>query len=250
MAMTIVYEVGNNLYVNLTNKCPCSCTFCIRNNGDGAYGSDSLWLEHDPSDQEIIQALKEHNFKNYKEIVFCGYGEPTERLDCLTAAASFIKKNDGPPIRLNTNGLADLIHGKPVAYKLQGLCDIVSISLNAGTKEEYLKVTRPSFGDKSFEAMQRFAIDCKKYVKTVIFTVVDVIGSEEITAAQEIADQTGYSFAGKKIRKLILIKMERLSIKCVPFNFNTFRSRISSFRRRHRHNNEQYMLRPYCKSIL
>ena len=198
MAMTIVYEVGNNLYVNLTNKCPCSCTFCIRNNGDGAYGSDSLWLEHDPSDQEIIQALKEHNFKNYKEIVFCGYGEPTERLDCLTAAASFIKKNDGPPIRLITNGLADLIHGKPVAYKLQGLCDIVSISLNAGTKEEYLKVTRPSFGDKSFEAMQRFAIDCKKYVKTVIFTVVDVIGSEEITAAQEIADKLGIPLRVRK----------------------------------------------------
>ena len=198
MAMTIVYEVGNNLYVNLTNKCPCSCTFCIRNNGDGAYGSDSLWLEHDPSDQEIIQALKEHNFKNYKEIVFCGYGEPTERLDCLTAAASFIKKNDGPPIRLNTKGLADLIHGKPVAYKLQGLCDIVSISLNAGTKEEYLKVTRPSFGDKSFEAMQRFAIDCKKYVKTVIFTVVDVIGSEEITAAQEIADKLGIPLRVRK----------------------------------------------------
>lgn len=198
MAMTIVYEVGNNLYVNLTNKCPCSCTFCIRNNGDGAYGSDSLWLEHDPSDQEIIQALKEHNFKNYKEIVFCGYGEPTERLDCLTAAASFIKKNDGPPIRLNTNGLADLIHGKPVAYKLQGLCDIVSISLNAGTKEEYLKVTRPSFGDKSFEAMQRFAIDRKKYVKTVIFTVVDVIGSEEITAAQEIADKLGIPLRVRK----------------------------------------------------
>ena len=196
--MTIVYEVGNNLYVNLTNKCPCSCTFCIRNNGDGAYGSDSLWLEHDPSDQEIIQALKEHNFKNYKEIVFCGYGEPTERLDCLTAAASFIKKNDGPPITLNTNGLADLIHGKPVAYKLQGLCDIVSISLNAGTKEEYLKVTRPSFGDKSFEAMQRFAIDCKKYVKTVIFTVVDVIGSEEITAAQEIADKLGIPLRVRK----------------------------------------------------
>ena len=116
----------------------------------------------------------------------------------MTAAASFIKKNDGPPIRLNTNGLADLIHGKPVAYKLQGLCDIVSISLNAGTKEEYLKVTRPSFGDKSFEAMQRFAIDCKKYVKTVIFTVVDVIGSEEIAAAQEIADKLGIPLRVRK----------------------------------------------------
>lgn len=191
MAMTIVYEVGNNLYVNITNKCPCSCTFCIRNNGDGAYGSDSLWLEHDPSDEEIISALQEHNFKGYDEIVFCGYGEPTVRLDSLISAASFIKKSDGPPIRLNTNGLADLIHGTSVADKLEGLCDIVSISLNAGTKEAYLKVTRPSFGENAFEAMQKFALDCKKYVKTVIFTVVDIIGKDEIAAAQEIADNLG-----------------------------------------------------------
>lgn len=196
--MTIVYEVGNNLYVNLTNKCPCSCTFCIRKNGDGAYGSDSLWLEHEPTAEEVIQALQKNNFKNYNEIVFCGYGEPTERLDSFIAAASFIKKNDGPPIRLNTNGLADLIHGKPVADKLQGLCDIVSISLNAGTKEEYLKVTRPSFGEISFEAMQKFALDCKKYVKTVIFTVVDVIGKEEIAAAQEIADRLGITLRVRK----------------------------------------------------
>lgn len=196
--MTIVYAVGENLYVNITNKCPCSCTFCIRKNGDGAYGSDSLWLEHDPSAEEVISALESHNFKNYNEIVFCGYGEPTERLDVLIAAAEFIKKNDGPPVRLNTNGLSDLIHGEPTAHKLEGLCDTVSISLNAGTKEEYLKVTRPSFGEKSYEAMQKFALDCKKYVKKVVFTVVDVIDKDEIAAAQNIADKLGIKLRVRK----------------------------------------------------
>ena len=196
MAMTIVYEVGNNLYVNLTNKCPCSCTFCIRNNRDGAYGSDSLWLEHDPSDQEIIQALKEHNFKNYKEIVFCGYGEPTERLDCLTAAASFIKKNDGPPTKPEEKTAYQMYYD--FNEKISKITSHRILAINRGEKEEYLKVTRPSFGDKSFEAMQRFAIDCKKYVKTVIFTVVDVIGSEEITAAQEIADKLGIPLRVRK----------------------------------------------------
>ena len=114
-AMTIVYEVGNSLYVNLTNKCPCSCTFCIRQNGDGAYGSDSLWLEHEPSAEEIKDALKKAGFKKYNEIIFCGYGEPTERIDILVLTAEFIKKNGGPPVRLNTNGLSDLINKKPTA---------------------------------------------------------------------------------------------------------------------------------------
>lgn len=135
-AMTIVYEVGNSLYVNLTNKCPCSCTFCIRQNGDGAYGSDSLWLEHEPSAEEIKDALKKAGFKKYNEIIFCGYGEPTERIDILVLTAEFIKKNGGPPVRLNTNGLSDLINKKPTAHMLEGRVDTVSISLNAGTMEE------------------------------------------------------------------------------------------------------------------
>lgn len=198
MSMTIVYEVGQNLYVNITNKCPCSCTFCIRQNGDGAYGSDSLWLERDPSVQEIIDALEKANYKKYNEIVFCGYGEPTERLDLLTASAEYIKKNSNVPIRLNTNGLSDLIHKKPTASELNGLIDTVSISLNAGTKAEYMKVTRPSFGDQSYEAMQKFAADCKKYVKNVVFTVVDVIGESEINAAQQIADKLGISLRVRK----------------------------------------------------
>lgn len=191
MAMNIVYQVGQNLYVNLTNKCPCSCTFCIRQNGDGAYGSDSLWLDRDPSAEEVIEALRNADYKKYNEIVFCGYGEPTERLDVLCAAAGYIKENSSVPVRLNTNGLSDLIHGKPTAHCLEGIIDTVSISLNAGTEEEYMKVTRPSFGEGSYKAMQDFSVQCKKYVPNTVFTVVDVIGEEQVRKAQETADRLG-----------------------------------------------------------
>ena len=188
MAMTILYPVGEHLYVNLTNRCPCSCTFCIRQNGDGAYGSDSLWLEHDPDLNEVKAAFANWNLADFTELVFCGYGEPTEALLLLCEAARFAKTLPGcPPIRLNTNGLSDLIHGVPTAHLLAGLLDTVSISLNAGTKDAYLAVTRPKW-ENAFEAMQQFAVDCKQYVPRVMFTVVDVIPKEEIDAAQALAD--------------------------------------------------------------
>lgn len=201
MAMTIVYAVGKNLYVNLTNKCPCSCTFCIRQNGDGAYGSDSLWLEHDPSAEEVIEAFEKADYKKYDEIIYCGFGEPTERLEVLKETAAYIKKNSDKKIRLNTNGLSDLIHGKSTACELEGLVDTVSVSLNAGTLEEYLKVTRPKFGEQAYEAMQKFAADCKKYVEKVVFSVVDVIGEEEIAAAEKIAEKNGVTLRVRAYEK-------------------------------------------------
>lgn len=191
MAMTILYPVGEHLYVNLTNRCPCSCTFCIRQNGDGAYGSDSLWLEHEPDLDEVKAAFESWNLADFTELVFCGYGEPTEALLLLIETAKYARSLPGcPPIRLNTNGLSDLIHKVPTAHMLKGIIDTVSISLNAGTKKEYLAVTRPKW-DNAYEAMQKFASDCKKYVPHVMFTVVDVIPQEEIEAAQSVADSLG-----------------------------------------------------------
>ncbi len=191
MAMTILYPVGQHLYVNLTNQCPCNCTFCIRQNGDGAYGSDSLWLEHDPTVEEIKAAFSAWNLADFTELVFCGYGEPTMRLEVLIAAAEYARTLPHcPPIRLNTNGLSDKIHGCPTAKQLAGIVDTVSISLNAGTKDAYLAVTRPKWDD-AFEALQAFAQDCKQYVPNVMFTVVDVISKEEIAAAQAVADAAG-----------------------------------------------------------
>ncbi|MBR4201605.1 MAG: TIGR04100 family radical SAM protein [Oscillospiraceae bacterium] len=196
--MTILYPVGSHLYVNLTNQCPCACTFCIRQNGDGAYGSDSLWLEHDPDFNEIKAAFAAWNLADFTELVFCGYGEPTEALEMLTAAAAYAKTLSGcPPIRLNTNGLSDLIHGKKTARLLHGLVDTVSISLNAGTEKEYMAVTRPKW-DNAFQAMQEFAVDCKQYVEHVMFTVVDVIPQNEIAAAQEVSDRLGIPLRVRK----------------------------------------------------
>ncbi|WP_295218526.1 TIGR04100 family radical SAM protein [Ruminococcus sp.] len=190
-AMTIAYEVGENLYLNITNHCPCACTFCIRTMSDGAYGSDPLWLEHEPSLEEIRTALDAFDVAKYKEVVFCGFGEPTERLEVMRETARYLKARGVKCIRLNTNGLSDLIHGRSTAADLEGVVDVVSISLNAGTEEAYLDVTRPKFGAEAFPAMQRFAEDCKAYVPQVMLTVVDVLEPSELAAAKRLAEQLG-----------------------------------------------------------
>lgn len=189
--LTFVYAVHDNLYINLTNRCPCSCTFCIRHNGDGAYGSDSLWLEREPTCEEVLGEFDKYDMSKFSEIVFCGYGEPMERAEDVAFIGKELKKRyPDKLIRLNTNGLSDKIHGKPTAHLLKGAVDIVSISLNSGNAEDYNKVTRPKWAD-SFEAMLRFAEDCKEYVPKVMFTVVDVISEREINESKTVSEKLG-----------------------------------------------------------
>lgn len=189
--LTFVYAVHDNLYINLTNRCPCSCTFCIRHNGDGAYGSDSLWLEREPTCEEVLGEFDKYDMSKFSEIVFCGYGEPMERAEDVAFIGKELKKRyPDKLIRLNTNGLSDKIHGKPTAHLLKDAVDIVSISLNSGNAEDYNKVTRPKWAD-SFEAMLRFAEDCKKYVPKVMFTVVDVISEREINESKAVSEKLG-----------------------------------------------------------
>ena len=192
-AMTISYEVGNNLYLNITNQCPCACTFCIRNHADGAYGSDPLWLEHEPSMEEIIADLSKRGLNSYSDIVFCGYGEPTCRLDVLLETAKWIRSrlSGSTRLRINTNGLGDLVNNRSIADELCSVLDVISVSLNAGTEDEYMKVTRPKY-DNAFEAMQKFTADCVKNGSSeVVMSVVDVIPEEQITASREIAEKLG-----------------------------------------------------------
>lgn len=177
--MTITYPVYNGIYINMTNRCPCACTFCLRHHKDHVYDSDSLWLEREPTVKEVCDSIDAWDLTQYKEIVFCGYGEPTERLCDLLEVAKYIKSQSNIKIRINTNGLADLIWNEPTASKLEGLIDVVSISLNATNKEEYLRVVRPKFGIDSYDAMLNFTKDCTKYVPSVIMTVVDVVTSKE-----------------------------------------------------------------------
>lgn len=191
--MTATYRVGNGLYVNLTNRCPCACTFCIRQNGDGVYGSDSLWLEREPTADEVCASI-EANLGDCTELVFCGYGEPTERLDSLLEVARrFRAVHPEVPIRVNTNGLSDLIAGEPTAHRFEGLVDTVSISLNAATAEEYVALCRPKFGAAAYPALLEFAEEVKGFVKDVTLTVVgtDALTSEKEEACRRVAAEHG-----------------------------------------------------------
>ena len=190
--MTITYPVKTGIYVNMTNRCPCACTFCLRHNGEGVYGSDSLWLDREPTVQEVCDSIDTWDLSKYNEIVFCGYGEPTERLYDLLDVAKYIKSKSDIKIRINTNGLADLIWNEKTAPKLENLIDTVSVSLNATNKEEYLKVVRPKFGIDSYDAMLNFTKDCSKYVPNVVMTVVDVVTSkEEQEICRKICESVG-----------------------------------------------------------
>ena len=125
------------------------------------------------------------NLGTCRELVFCGYGEPTERLDTLLeVAARFKRVHPILPIRVNTNGLADLIAGKPTAHLFKGLVDAVSISLNAPTAEEYVALCRPKFGAAAYPALLKFAEEVKGFVKDVVLTVV---GTEDLTPEKEAA---------------------------------------------------------------
>ena len=177
--MTITYAAGSAIYVNMTNRCPCACTFCLRHNKDHVFDSDSLWLDREPSVDEVCSSLDARDLTKYTEIVFCGYGEPTERLYDLLEVAKYVKSKSDIKIRINTNGLADLIWNEATAQRLEGLIDAVSISLNATNKEDYFKVVRPKFGIGSYDAMLKFTKDCTKYVPSVVMTVVDVVTSKE-----------------------------------------------------------------------
>lgn len=202
-AMTLTYEVGDNLYINITNRCPCNCIFCIRKNDDGAYGSDSLWLEHEPSMEELTQALAERDLNRYKEIVFCGYGEPLMRLTlCCDLAAHIRREYPDAVLRVNTNGLVQIYNpqesdadGTTAAMKTAAAFDKVSVSLNGGCEEVYNRVTNPSGDEKikeeAFSTMAAFAVCCKAYGAQVTFTVVDVITPEEIEQARNVAENLG-----------------------------------------------------------
>lgn len=180
--------VHRNIYVNLTNNCPCSCTFCLRNTKEMAE-SNSLWLHREPTVEEVIGEFEKYDLSQFNEIIFCGFGEPLTRLDDLLQVAKYLKnRNSNTLIRVNTNGLADLVHKKEIAPLLKDLIDTVSISLNASNAEEYFRLTRNKFGTESYDAMLKFAVSCKEYVPNVVMTVVDCIGQEEIDACQAVCD--------------------------------------------------------------
>ncbi len=193
--MEILYRVHSGLYVNLTNRCSAACTFCLRQTMDSVGESDSLWLEREPTVEEVKDAFSRWDLTSFTEIVFCGFGEPTCALPVLLEVAAWLKEQTTLPIRINTNGHGSLIAGRNIARELATCIDTVSISLNHPDSAQYQKLVRSRFGETAFSGMLDFAADCVKAGIHVIMTTVDTtITHEEEARCREICQKIGATF--------------------------------------------------------
>lgn len=196
MKDTYTYQIGENLYINLTNRCSNRCTFCVRN-GKEEYEGHSLWLRSgEPTAEQVIAEIGDP--KQYKEIVFCGFGEPTYRLAEMLAICDHVHK-EGGKTRLNTNGHGSVINGKDIAPLIKGQIDSVNISLNAPVEGEYNAVCQPLIKN-AFQSMLDFAKSCVENDVNCWFSVVDCIGENAVEKCREIAGKTGIPL---RVRQMI-----------------------------------------------
>ena len=197
--MTVTYEVGDGLYVNVTNRCTNACDFCVRQTADGTYGE--LWLDREPTKEEILSSILERELDKYSELVFCGYGEPTLRFDDILWVSQEVKKSHSIKTRINTNGHANLIYGCDVTPKHAGKIDCVSISLNTCDAESYVNVCHPDHGEDAFYGLIDFTKKAKLHVPCVMLGVVrGSIPDEDIDKCKIIASECGVPL---KIREYI-----------------------------------------------
>ncbi|MBQ8877014.1 MAG: radical SAM protein [Clostridia bacterium] len=185
---TYVYTLDGNLYINLTNKCSNGCDFCVRNERSSYYGN-YLWIRHgDPTVEKVIaQANGFGDLTRFKEVVFCGFGEPTYKVAEMVALCDYFH-GKGLKTRLNTNGQGNLINKRDIVPDLKDKIDFVNISLNASCVEKYQPICRSQFGEAGFAGIVEFAKICKKNDVACRFSIVDCIGEEEVEACKRLAE--------------------------------------------------------------
>lgn len=189
---TITYQIGNGVYINLTNKCSNDCVFCERNRISGVEGY-YLWLKNEPTAEMVIKNLKTYDLKDFDEVIFCGFGEPTYRWNEIKEVADFAH-SIGKSTRLNTNGQGNLINGYDITQEIANYIDKVNVSLNNGNSKRYNEDNRSIFGEVAFQEIQNFAKKCIEKGVHTTFSVVDCISKEEIEAARQIALAIGANF--------------------------------------------------------
>jgi TatD DNase family protein len=185
----LAYSIRNSLYLNITNRCTNRCTFCPKFEELTLKGHN-LGLEREPTPQEIIAAVGEPG--DIDEIVFCGFGEPLIRLDALLHVARELKLR-GYRIRINTDGQANLVHGRNIVPDLDGLVDCISVSLNAPDAATYQRLCATPYGEEGFRAVCEFIAEACKHIPQVVASAVTVPGVD-ITACRTLAVSLGAEF--------------------------------------------------------
>ncbi|MBI4745122.1 MAG: YchF/TatD family DNA exonuclease [Deltaproteobacteria bacterium] len=168
----LAYPIRDSLYLNITNRCTNQCAFCAKFRSYTVKGH-YLELSHEPDFNEVITAIGDPS--RYKEVVFCGYGEPLIRLDLVKEVAKWLKSK-GLKVRINTDGLANLVHRRNILPELKGLVDSISVSLNAESAERYVKICRPPQGEAAYDAVKSFIKDAKNYIPDIQASVVNLPG--------------------------------------------------------------------------
>lgn len=182
---TYSYDIDGKLYINLTNKCSNNCDFCVRHKPyyEGYY----LWLKKEPTFDDVIKSLPD--LKKYKEVVFCGYGEPTYKVDEIVALGEYFKKC-GLTTRLNTNGQGNEINKRDITKELSKVIDIMSISLNQSDKKKYDEICHSVYGQKAFDAILDFAKKCVQNKIDTYLSIVKVDGVD-VALCEKVAKSVG-----------------------------------------------------------
>jgi TatD DNase family protein len=186
----IGYSLHGNRYLNITNRCTLRCAFCPKFNGEWEVQGYPLRLKQEPSVEEILAAVGDP--REFKEVVFCGLGEPTLRLDALLEVAGHLKRQ-AARIRVNTDGLANLVYGEDVTPRLAGRVDALSVSLNAQNEAVYDRHCRSKLAG-SWQAARDFAALARRHVAEINLTAIDGLPGVDIDACRAIAAQLGVGF--------------------------------------------------------
>ena len=186
----ITYMMRNSLYINLTIRCNADCVFCDRK-GEAVIKGNNLRITKEPTVEEVIQEIGDP--RKYDEIVFCGYGEPTIRLDAVKEISKWVKEKGGKT-RLNTDGHGNVINKRNIVPELVGLLDAVSISLNTTDPKQYGELMQID-GEKFFDAMVKFAKESVKVVPKVVMTIVDLKEVDEQKARRFVEEEIGATFS-------------------------------------------------------
>jgi TatD family-associated radical SAM protein len=194
----ISYQIDNNLYLSITDRCTLECAFCPKTLGDMRVKGYDLTFDHRPEAAEIIASIDDP--KRYEEIVFCGYGEPTLRLNLLVEIARHIKAGGGR-VRVNTDGLSNLVHKHDTLPELAECVDALSVSLNAQTQEVYDRHCRPNLPG-SYEAVLDFLREAPKYFDDVTATAIDGLEGVDIDACAAIAKELGVKFRCRTLNQV------------------------------------------------